>query len=82
MQRTLFLLSLLFAASSDAYTAEDDVSWAVRSQTLAYPTFQERYDEFMEGCRRDAKERGKFDDCDYDEKYRLKMNTLQPRSVC
>lgn len=75
------LLLLIATPCCYAYTADDDVSWAVRSTKLAFPGHQELYDTFMAGCRQDAEQRGKNDDCDKDEKHRLHMNNNQPKSV-
>ena len=71
----LLLLLLLLNSEVDAYTADDDFSWAVRSTHLADPVRQKVYDEYMEGCR-NATAR-----CDEDERYRIEMNTYQPQAV-
>lgn len=77
----LLLVLSCFGQAAHSYTAEDDFSWAIKSNQLGSPYHQDVYDRFMEGCRQDAELRGNVDDCDKDESHRWHMNSNQPQSV-
>ena len=57
------------------YTAEDDVSWAVKHETLKYKYQQQEYKRFMAECRKASPY------CKSKEALRLYMNQHQPASV-
>jgi hypothetical protein len=57
------------------YTAEDDISWAIKHDTLRYEYHQQQYDRFMRECRKASPY------CKSKELLRLYMNQHQPPSV-
>ncbi|CAB9517636.1 Ankyrin Repeat [Seminavis robusta] len=60
--------------TTPSYTAFDDVSWAVTSQTLRYPHHQDLYNRYLSACEKDAY-------CLQGEEFRLYRNNHQPGSM-
>jgi prolyl 4-hydroxylase len=68
---------------SNSYGIYDDYSWAIRSQRLSNTAKQVVYDEFLQGCKREALALdityGRL--CQANENARLDLNKYQPSSM-